>query len=374
MAQIIPKILVIEDTEALRFSLVEILTFEGYSVVAAENGREGLQQAYQFRPNLIICDVMMPEMDGYEVLKHVRETLGMPFVRFIFLTAKTMREDMRFGMESGADDYLTKPFVAKDLLKCIQLQLAKQQAQQAEAEKKVDDLRGELITALPHELRTPLTTLVGFIDLLVDDIEGFSSEQIREIMLMMRDASGRMWRLIENYILYCQIVLVMNDAPRRKTILAQIDKFPIETITAAAAAVSDKYQRKDDLHLTLCEELPVVISDDNLQKLVYELLDNAFKFSTKGQPVTINMHYDHAQFVIEIMDYGRGMNPDEIEQIGAYKQFNRARYEQQGSGLGLTIARLLAELHGGNLVVESRPDGPTQIIVILSLAPEQMPA
>lgn len=113
------KILVIEDEDLLRVNTVQILQFEDFSTLAAENGWVGIQLAQEHLPDLILCDVMMPELDGYGVLAKLRQNPATAAIPFIFTTAKSTKADLRRGMELGADDYLTKPFNADELLNAI---------------------------------------------------------------------------------------------------------------------------------------------------------------------------------------------------------------------------------------------------------------
>jgi DNA-binding NarL/FixJ family response regulator len=124
------KILVIEDQAAMRRNIALLLQLEGYEVVSAENGRLGLALARESKPDLILCDVMMPEMDGYSVVQALRGDPELATVPFVFLTAKSDRSDVRVGMNFGADDYLTKPVVRDDLLAAVQVRLARAQAAQ----------------------------------------------------------------------------------------------------------------------------------------------------------------------------------------------------------------------------------------------------
>lgn len=114
------KILVIEDEETVRENILELLDAEGFEAIAAENGRIGLNLAQQHRPDLILCDIRMPELDGYGVLSALRsepETAGIPF---LFLTAKAAKTDVNLGMELGASNYITKPFTLVELLTAIE--------------------------------------------------------------------------------------------------------------------------------------------------------------------------------------------------------------------------------------------------------------
>ena len=119
-----PKILVIEDEAAIRNNLVRLLRAEGYEVSTAENGALGVRAAALDRPDLVICDVLMPEMDGYGVLAALRQSALTARVPFIFLTASADRADRRLALEHGADEYLTKPFKLQDVLSAVKRRLA----------------------------------------------------------------------------------------------------------------------------------------------------------------------------------------------------------------------------------------------------------
>src|SRR5262245_16975655 len=119
------KILLIEDNEDIRSNTAEILELSNYKVIVAENGKEGVAKALKNKPDLILCDIMMPELDGYGVLHAVQKNESIKNTRFIFLTAKTERSDFRKGMELGADDYITKPFDGTELLNAVNSRLEK---------------------------------------------------------------------------------------------------------------------------------------------------------------------------------------------------------------------------------------------------------
>ena len=150
------KILLIEDDKSILTIITDILEAEDFVVIGATNGRLGIEKAQQEVPDLILCDVMMPEVDGYGVLKLLRENLVTEAIPFIFLTAKSTKADLREGMELGADDYLTKPFTRDELMKAINTRLDKQRVIERRTQEQLDDLRSSITLSLPHELRTPL--------------------------------------------------------------------------------------------------------------------------------------------------------------------------------------------------------------------------
>lgn len=122
------RILIIEDQTPMRRNLALMLQMEGYEVASAENGRLGLEKVREFQPDLVVCDVMMPEMDGYAVVQALRSEKATATLPFIFLTAKGDKGDLRVGMNFGADDYLTKPVIREDMLAAIRTRLARAQA------------------------------------------------------------------------------------------------------------------------------------------------------------------------------------------------------------------------------------------------------
>jgi two-component system sensor histidine kinase/response regulator len=358
------KVLAIEDETAIRENLVELLEMEEFEVFSAENGQKGVELALKHQPDLILCDVMMPELDGYGVLDRLRKNSATATIPFIFLTALSDKTATRKGMELGADDYLTKPFSHKELLSAIASRLRKQNAIAQQAQEKLDRLRDNIIHSLPHELRTPLNGILGFSELLMLEIDDLNREEIQDMAQQIQTSAQRLYRLIQNYLLYAELELIASH-PERLEALRQESLQGTEIIIAEAARrYAQKYNRNEDLHLNL-QPAVAAISMARFQKMIEETIDNAFKFSQAGTPVKISLSQDAARVTIAICDQGRGMNNDQIANIGAYMQFERKLYEQQGSGLGLSIAKRLAELHGGQLILESIADRATTLEIIL---------
>ncbi|GAB4314358.1 MAG: hypothetical protein Kow0059_06090 [Candidatus Sumerlaeia bacterium] len=156
-----PRILIIEDMPSVREEIAAVLGFEGYEVLEAADGDEGVRLAREALPDVVICDILMPKMSGYEVLEKLRSEESTALIPFIFLTAKTSRADMRQGMTLGADDYLTKPFTADELLGAIQSRLARRTQVQAHVAQQLSDVRRQLdlathydwLTGLPNRLK-----------------------------------------------------------------------------------------------------------------------------------------------------------------------------------------------------------------------------
>lgn len=228
----------------------------------------------------------------------------------------------------------------------------------------MDELRLSLSFILPHELRTPLNVILGFSRLLMfrspDQLS--SSDEILKMYTAIYENALRMEHLVENYLLYAQLLLKKHAPESNSGETRQSDKpiFTESLITSIAQSKVEKVQRKGDLRLDMVEA-KIQISTRSLGKIVEELIDNALKFSKSGTPVHVITCITGQQWILKIMDQGRGMTAEQISKIGAFMQFDRKRHEQQGSGLGLTITCLLAQLNNGELTIESAPNQGTTV-------------
>ena len=360
------KILIIEDELALRKDIVEMLTFEGFDVVEAENGVHGVEVAREHLPDLIICDIMMPELNGFEVLEELRKDFETQTIPFIFLTARTDKQDRKRGMSEGADDFLTKPFKVEDLLSTIRIRLAKHDEIIRRGRTEVSRA---IILSMPHELRTPLTVILGFSDILMADYQRMEPHRVYEMSEHINKAALRLYHLVENYLVFAQIELARTDDEFLGTLGEAVTTDASALIKREAMQRAEAYQRMADLRLELQPDLHVQVREDLLRKMAEELVDNAFKFSEAGTEVIAEVYMQDEQLVLRVTDHGRGMIPSQIARIGAHMQFDRKLYEQQGSGLGLIICKQIAELHSGNMTIESDPSQYTVVTVTLPLLP-----
>jgi signal transduction histidine kinase len=358
------KILVIEDETAIRENIVELLEAEDFESFGAENGKIGIQMAKEKQPDLVLCDVMMPEIDGYGVLSAVRDEPDLATVPFIFLTAKSDRSDLRQGMDLGADDYLAKPCSPQELLQAIRTRLKKQATVTQKSQQNLDELRENITYALPHELRTPLNGILGFSDLLLSQIDSLDTEEIREIAEQINISGNRLYRLIQNFLIYADLELLARDRDRMEA-ARNCQIYDTKTlISDTIGQRARKARREADTTLDLVPG-SVTVAGGRLKKLVEELVDNAYKFSEPGTPVVIRSTLDDSKYLLSVSDRGRGMSSDDIQKIGAYMQFERKLHEQQGSGLGLAIVKRMAQIHGGQLTIDSTPGEGTTMLVSL---------
>lgn len=361
------KILIIDDDRIIRQTLLDGLRMaSNYEILLAEDGYDGVKLAQELHPDLIICDVEMPQMDGYGVIEKLQQNPATARIPFIFLTGHGDRGSVRQGMALGADDYISKPFKISELIEAVEARLAKVSRIKLHYEQKLDTLRGNILLALPHELRTPLALIIGYGEVLSNQAPNLSNDKIVVLAQSITRSGRRLQDLFENYIIYAQIELIMTE-PERVARMRQIrEAQPHQVIEVCIRQQMEKHGRSADYTLDP-DNAPLPISTSNLEKIATELIDNAFKFSPTGTNIVVSTCYDRAArlFNLEVANQGRGMTGEQIAAIGVYMQFERRIHEQQGAGMGLIIAKRLTELYGGRMAIESIPDVETKITVTL---------
>lgn len=361
------RILVIDDEKQLRDNIAEILEYSGYDVLKAEHGTMGIQLAQESLPDLIICDIMMPGLNGFDVVQELHSDPVTAVIPFLFLTAQADHASIRHAMSLGADDYLTKPFVAEELLSAVHARIEKRAVMSQQFKQQFDELRGNLMTVLPHELRTPLSTILGYAQLILMDCETMDRIDIERMVGTIARSGERLQRVIENYLLYAQTEIQRYDDQARDAFTKRQFETPGTLIREVASHAARAFERANDL-TARTENVVVQISGEMLKKIVEEIVDNAFKFSTAGTKIDIRGEQRGESYSLQVSDQGRGMTAEQMSRVGAYMQFERKLYEQQGMGLGLILAKRLAELHGGELTILSEPGQGTTVQVKLQLA------
>ncbi len=361
------KILVIDDDDDYREMIVETLGFAGFTVSDATNGLDGLAAVKRDHPDLVLCDINMPKMDGYSLLDALKKDPQYASIPFIFLTGDSTRSDVRHGMQLGADDYLTKPFTSHELITAITTRLTRKKSLQKYYENQFEDIKTSIVKSLPHEFRTPLHGILGYAQFLQEETN-LPPGEVRTIGAMIHKSAQRLYHLLENLILLGELQFLMND---QKAIAALRDDAatPLrEAVRSAAEQEAGAHKRAGSIDIQV-SNAAVQISSAHLTKIIEEITDNALKFSEPGTKVRVSSEDHDAEILIIINDEGRGMSREQIGRVTAFQQFERHHYEQQGAGLGLVIAKTLTEIYGGSLTIESMEKGGTTVTIRLLKAP-----
>lgn len=357
-------ILVIEDESSVRLPLVDLLELEGYDVLEARDGMEGVELAEEKLPDLILCDVMMPRLDGFEVLKVIRANSALVMTPFIFLTARIEVQDTGEGLNLGADDYILKPFDPTLLNLRIRSRIEKHRV----IKESVNKIRESLIGKVPHEFRTPLNGILGFASMMKENALILSPSEVRDFSSLIVESGERMLQTVANYVrhLELQVDLGKSELPGKyRGVRSSVETKMLDTLLEGLYGQFPL--RKGDCEVYIVPA-HLAVSEDDFKIILQQLLDNALKFSVPNSRVSLNTVVDSQHYVVSIADQGQGMDKELIPSLGPFIQLNREANEQQGMGLGLSIARTLCSIYNGSLSITSQPGEGTRVIVRLPIA------
>jgi two-component system sensor histidine kinase/response regulator len=367
-----PRLVVIDDDQPFRETMQDILSTEGYEVRGAADGPAGLALVREWKPDLVLCDLHMEGLSGYDVLRTLRRDSLTASVPVVFLTGDRADATQRQTMELGADDFLTKPFKHAELLRTIQARLARREQIRQETERRLADLRAGIMHSVPHEFLTPLTAVIGISSLLVDEGSELPPDVRHESAAAILAAGRRLHHLVEKFLLFTELELLVRSPDVKAGRRA-----PRPTVDAAAVVAEAAQHwvslsgRDKDLELSAPGPMRVRMSRDHLTALVGELIENACTFSDAGTPVRVALARRRDGCFLTVANQGHGMTREQIEGLGAFVQFDRRRMEQPGTGLGLAIVVRIAELAGGAARIESTPGAETTATVRIPPSEEE---
>lgn len=363
-------ILIIEDEAPLREQVVELLELEGYQVNEAENGGMALGLLQNLQPDLIICDIAMPDFDGYQILEHVRQTERLAHVPFIFVTARADRSFVRHGMELGADDYVTKPFTNSELLSAIQSRLKRYQALSAsKSGEDLGDAKKKLTRMVAHELRTPLVSMTMIHELISRKVDDLSPDEMRELLSIMQTGNQRLQHLVEQMVYTTQLNTGALDAELVQT-NGQVSNIQAIINTGIEMARQFSYRntngvikRVQNPHRVTVHCIPKVLSF-----AFAEILTNALIFTPENMSVLIDEKIKENHIHVSIIDRGPGLTTGRLKLASIpFEQIDRESQEQQGMGMGLPLAMQIVDIHGGDINVKAIAEGGTRVRIRLPL-------
>ncbi len=360
-----PHILLVEDEPVVRTVAEDLLVTFGYTVTAVANGAEALAALEISRPDLIMSDVRMPLVDGFQLLEKVRADPVWQQIPFIIVSAKAESTDLRMGMSLGADDYVMKPYRPAELEKAIAVRLKRARR----IKEAMANHQRFLTRILPHELRTPLTGVIGVGDLMADTVaEGgqLTPGELADYARILQQSGERLFRIVENFLLWSRLesAMAVPVAPGQSPfVVVTVSRIQVREL---AAAVGANFKRQSDLHVDGPEETSIKVGTHDFEFVATHLIENAFRFSMPGSPVQVSIQVEAGMFRLRVADVGRGMTAEQIERVGLHRQFDREKIEQQGTGMGLMLATSYSRLSGGSLKLQSGADGKG-LVALMSL-------
>lgn len=344
------KILIIEDEIELLDGISEILQFEGFDVVQANNGLDGIELAINSNPDLILSDIMMPGIDGFEVLKRLRKHSKTVKTPIILITALSERVNIRIGMELGANDYLIKPFTREDLLRMISGQVETRTDENKT--KSIKEKDEKLDYNLSYDFRTPLNVILGFGNLLMNDPEEYPKEVLMQMGESIYSEGINLFGTIKKYLVL--IDLEINKAPCQVSKVERIDNHIKELITAVAL----KYNRVNDLNLSL-EMSHGHIKIEWFDIVISELAKNALQYSQQGKNIKFESKINNELIEFSITDEGIGYSEESIDEINRFESFIINSIQKQEI-FGILLCKRIILSHKGSFFVSNNSvDGAT---------------
>lgn len=347
------RLLVVDDDENNRHLLTLRLQMEGHRIESAENGRQAIDRIEHEDFDLILLDVMMPEVNGIDVLRIIRQWHSPAELPVIMITARDESHEVADTLRLGANDYITKPLDMVVLLARIQTQLGLVWHQQESA--RLQALKEEFIAIASHDLKSPLSHVLGYGSLIVE-LMASGEERAGEVVEFAQrivEAARTMRRIVDDFLDFQaleegQFHIEWTDG--------NLNTLALEVLEAYRHAAGRK---EIDLLDELDPGLPTLAFDAaRIRQVIQNLVDNAIKFCLPRSTVRLRTFADGDRAVLEVVDAGPGLTEeDERRVFTRYARLsNRPTGDEKSSGLGLAIARLLVESHGGTIGVRNNDD------------------
>ena len=362
------KILIVDDEPKNTKLMKAMLVSERYDISEALNGEDALKAVSQLEPDLILLDVMMPGIDGFEVcrrLKSENKTRGIPI---IMVTALQEQIHQLKAMEAGADDFLSKPVNRTELVIRVKsllrikkyhddlLHSYKEIADKNQKLQELEQVKEGLIHMIIHDLRNPLTAISALIDLSLMDKDRFSEKQLRNFMKCIHYCD-EMNEQIENLLSIHRMENAMLAIDACPTNIASLFKAVVDQLSVKAES------KEISLTCTTQEDIPPVIMDGGLiKRVIANLVSNALRHTPSGGCVEgrVKFHPEDQKVQVSVKDSGDGLAPEYHEKV--FDKFEQVKLKREGisvgsSGLGLAFSKMTVEAHGGKIWVESEGAG-----------------
>lgn len=352
------NILVVDDTSLNLKLLSEMLTKHGYKVRAALNGEMAIMSVKANHPELILLDIKMDVMDGYEVCRRLKADPETQHIPIIFISALNETEDIVKAFDVGGVDYVTKPFNFPEVLARVksQLTLARQRQQIEEGREKdrayfetLSKIRDQFIRAATHDLKNPIALISGYVSLLKSHDSAVDNEELMEYAAGIQNGTRKLMNLVTDMLDLAQMESGLELFIEQTSLTAFLDN-----------TVKDYLHTAEEKNITLVFTAPIndiEISVDlaRMERVLSNLISNAIKYTASGGYVEVTGFKDNNHVVIQIIDNGYGIPEDALPQL--FDAFYRVRkpkhMNEEGTGLGLSVVKSIVEQHAGEILVES---------------------
>ena len=367
------KILVVDDTPKNLTLLTAILERRQYEVITAADGDAALKATYEHMPDLVLLDIMMPRVDGFEVCKRLKADDRSADIPVIFISALDDTQDIIRAFDVGGVDYVTKPFKSREVLRRVEShltllkqrrELEKVREEEREQFERINTMREQFIRSATHDLKNPLSLITGYTSLMELIPEINESEKVQEYIQLIRHGSNKMRALVQDMLDLIQLQASDTGFNPQVTKLNEI----VEQV------LMDFEVECHGKKLTLTKSIPesnihILIDRHMMRIMIQQLISNAIKFSNEGDTITVKLEANLEKATITIEDTGLGIPAEHLSEV--FTPFFRVpateHQEREGSGLGLAHAQTIATKHGGKVEAKSKVGEGSTFTVTLPL-------
>ncbi len=335
------KVLVVDD-DPLNLGILEEIIGDQYEMATAESGEAALDILPMFCPDLILLDIMMPGIDGYEVCLRIRKNKRYQFTKIILVSGKALVAERIKGYAVGADDYVTKPFVAEELEAKIRVFLRLKRTEE------MDQVKTELLMLFSHETRTPLNGIISMSEFLQSDSS--LSDKTHSHIKIIKDSGYRLLDFVEKASTLCNLKYNSKLSKQKESVAIHL-----KSALTIVEYKLENLKKKVSLDLIIKDSPDLACDWNMVTKALQFVLDNAVKFSPDNGVITVELDADHSCCRVCITDQGEGIPPEWINRIFDEFAIRDILHHNKGLGLSLSITRHIMELHGGEISVKSKP-------------------
>jgi len=369
MKAIKPLVLIVDDVEENQLVVGNILFPKGIDIMVTSSGQQALERIALRKPDLILLDIAMPEMDGYEVCKRLKANPKTEPIPIIFLTARNDPQDVVKGFDLGAVDYITKPFNQSELFARVKTHLELKHSrdvieQQTLELKEISATKDRFFSIIAHDLKNPFNNLVNYLQLLLQNINKYDLKKIEDTVRMLFNSAKQGNDLLENLLNWS---LSQTGKLKCTPQVVDLEMLFEETVTFFRSASSSK----DIFMYKIVYSNTMVLADPDMTRtIIRNLVSNAIKYTDKGGEITLSAEDEGDNVEITITDTGVGLSKEEINKLFKIdKPFSKpGTANERGTGLGLILCKEFIEKNGGKLRVVSEPDRGSEFIFTLPKA------
>ncbi len=372
------KVLVIEDSDSIRGYIQKVLKFSGLETEEAQDGTIGLRKTEEFMPDIVLCDIVMPGIDGFEVCKRLKSNSITKDIPIIFLSSITQSKDIVKGFELGIVDYVTKPFNDYELLSRVNTHIDVKKSrdiidlQSDELKKindeldsrntqlqKLNDSKDKIFSIISHDLRGPIGSFENVLEILSGNM--LSDVEKTKLMDELKEQSKSIHQMLEN--------LLQWSLSQRKEIYFKPLNVSVSEIAESVAHLLSSGARKKNIEIEIAvdEDIKAFADPDMLNLIIRNLVSNAIKFTPENGLITFTIYAKTGYVEFHVKDTGVGIPEENIDKIFKNNEYftTRGTNYEKGSGLGLRLCKEFVEKHGGKIWAERRKDIGTDFIFTL---------